>query len=322
MQTVNLQRLSVLVLQSHEFVNEMLVKCLERLGFEHIHVALSVDEAYRLFNHYSPDFVLTDWDVKHGENGLKLIELIRNDQESVKQDVPIIMLTGYNLMSRFQRAAYKGIDDYVLKPFNVQRLVNSFTRIINQPQDFLKTKMYHGPYHQQYPDMMKMAGLKNDEMLKEYLIRVDRGLWAKAGSGNVQLSHVKFAEYFAEDLNFKPYARELISELGSVIDKASKYDDLSDFCQDVRQVIVAIKSSGAMFGFTILSDMADIMLSFIERAKNYDQELVEIIERHHGTLYYLVETGLTDESQIEEIKLELTQACDRYLNKYKQAEEV
>lgn len=141
---LSFNKLSALVVQRHQFTNDLVRFYLEALGFGKVHTARDGEAAFHVFRRESPDFVLTDWDVGT-IGGIELINKIRRDPLSPNRMVPIIMITGYNALPRVREALQAGINDYVVKPFDVKKLTESITRIINFPVDYIESEKYCGP---------------------------------------------------------------------------------------------------------------------------------------------------------------------------------
>lgn len=66
------------------------------------------------------DVILTDIRLE-GEDGLSLIDKIRN----VRDDIPVIIMTGYPSVETAVEALRKRVYDYIIKPFNINRLYNT-----------------------------------------------------------------------------------------------------------------------------------------------------------------------------------------------------
>jgi len=66
------------------------------------------------------DVVLTDIRMD-GEDGLSLVDKIRG----VCPDVPVVIMTGYPSVETAVEALRKRVFDYVIKPFNINRLYNT-----------------------------------------------------------------------------------------------------------------------------------------------------------------------------------------------------
>lgn len=74
----------------------------------------------------APDLVLLD--IKMPKlDGIKAIQKIK----SIKKGLPIIMVTGYDSMETAKEAIDKGASDYIVKPFDSQRVKKAVARILS-----------------------------------------------------------------------------------------------------------------------------------------------------------------------------------------------
>lgn len=76
-------------------------------------------EALKLLEKINPSIVITDW-MMPIMNGITLVKKLRDDQRW--QKLPVLMLTARSLPTDQLKAFQKGIDDYLLKPFEVDVL--------------------------------------------------------------------------------------------------------------------------------------------------------------------------------------------------------
>ncbi|WP_025692665.1 response regulator transcription factor [Paenibacillus zanthoxyli] len=96
----------------------------ERCGFEVADQAENGKEAAELVDRLLPDVVVTDIQMPF-MNGLQLAEYIRSRYPGTK----IIILTGYDEFEYAQRAIKLQIDEYILKPFSSQELIDVLLKV-------------------------------------------------------------------------------------------------------------------------------------------------------------------------------------------------
>lgn len=79
-----------------------------------------------------------------------------------------------------------------------------------------------------------------------------------------------------------------------------------------------LKANGGMFHYQLISDVADICLQFVESIKEYDAEVLEIIEAYENTIDVILENKLRGDGGPEgyELVMELHKACKRYFKKH------
>ena len=86
----------------------------------------------------------------------------------------------------------------------------------------------------------------------------------------------------------------------------------------MTRAIMEIKASGGMFKFMLLSEIAAVMLNFLETIQGINDDAMNIIEAHQNALKIIVANKLTGSGGREgkAISMDLYAACNRYYDKY------
>jgi len=119
----------LILVEDEEDVREGIVGQIdwEKYGFEVVDQAENGREAADSIDRLLPDVVVTDIQMPF-MNGLQLAEWIRSKHPNTK----IIILTGYDEFEYAQRAIKLQIDEYVLKPFSAQELIDILIKVREQ----------------------------------------------------------------------------------------------------------------------------------------------------------------------------------------------
>lgn len=99
----------------------------EKAGFEIIGEADNGEEALEFFSMKEPDIILTDINMPYMD-GVQLAEGLRNQSKTCK----IVMITGYREFEYARRAIKAGVEDFLLKPINIEELEEIVMRLQNQ----------------------------------------------------------------------------------------------------------------------------------------------------------------------------------------------
>lgn len=86
-------------------------------GFELVAVSSSVDDAITVVRKQQVDLILLDIFMP-GKNGLELLSYLRENE----MDIDVIIISAASDMERIQRAIRYGVVDYLIKPFQFDRL--------------------------------------------------------------------------------------------------------------------------------------------------------------------------------------------------------
>ncbi|MFC4778253.1 response regulator [Paenibacillus sp. GCM10023252] len=121
----------LLLVEDEEDVRESILHEVEwnRYGYEVIDKAENGKDAMDCFEREVPDVVVTDIQMPFMD-GLQLSEWIRRHHPGTK----VIILTGFDEFEYAQKAVKLQIDEYVLKPFSSQELIDALVKISKQLQ--------------------------------------------------------------------------------------------------------------------------------------------------------------------------------------------
>ena len=94
-------------------------------------VASAIDgqQALKMIPEEQPDVILLDL-IMPGMNGLEVLERIKSNPEF--KSIPVIMLTGRSEGGDITRAKECGVDDYIVKPFNRNLLLETIKKVMKK----------------------------------------------------------------------------------------------------------------------------------------------------------------------------------------------
>ncbi|MBV5344509.1 MAG: response regulator, partial [Rhodoferax sp.] len=118
-----LKSLNLLYVEDDAATREELAMMLEPWVGE-LHVAADGQEGLELFEAKRPDIVVTDIQMPR-VNGLAMSSQIRRQMP----EQPIVIISAYNDVDYLFRAIELGIDQYVTKPINVERLLDKLAKM-------------------------------------------------------------------------------------------------------------------------------------------------------------------------------------------------
>jgi len=106
----------ILVVDDDPLIRKMLSTALKKSGYE-VTAVEDAEEALRIFSANSIDLVLLDI-VMPKIDGLELLSLLKKKRE----DLIIIMMTGYPKIETSVQAIKNGAYDYITKPFSIDEI--------------------------------------------------------------------------------------------------------------------------------------------------------------------------------------------------------
>ncbi|MAZ76913.1 MAG: hypothetical protein CMH31_06405 [Micavibrio sp.] len=146
---------------------------------------------------------------------------------------------------------------------------------------------------------------------------------SKVGHGGIPEERLRKCQEFIESntIDFKPYAEEHLNNINGILklSQGTKSDDSKkEYLEEISQNIMQLKASGSMFGFHAVTQIADTVLNFVERATTVNDDLYKIIESHNACLTLVLSQNIKGNNvkKINVLTNELYDAIDRYENKY------
>ena len=147
----------------------------------------------------------------------------------------------------------------------------------------------------------------------------------KVGGGGIDPRLIEQAQSLIDDgdFDFIPMAQEMVKHLGQKILEAKK-DNISDAeavktsLNNIAISVMRLKGSGGMFQYQLISDVAEVSLTFLENLEVLNDDVFEILDAHKKTLEAIIARDLKGRGGPEGTALinELHQASTPYFSKH------
>lgn len=124
---LNKKDLKVLTVDDDHSIRDLMLQSLHKLGFSNITQVEDGSIAWNLLLKEKFELLITDW-MMPNMDGLELTVAIRSN-ETLK-DLKILMVTSNKKSSQITKAINAGVNEYLLKPFNLESLQEHLTRIL------------------------------------------------------------------------------------------------------------------------------------------------------------------------------------------------
>jgi CheY-like chemotaxis protein len=154
MSGLDLERLSVLVVEDSPFIRSLLINSLKILGVGKVTTKDHGGEAIEFIKLVKTDpmkagvmgidVILSNWDMSPVD-GMMLLRWVRRHKDSPDRFVPFIMISAYSEPERVREAREMGVNEFLTKPFTVNAIAQRLATIIMKPRQFVHTKDYFGP---------------------------------------------------------------------------------------------------------------------------------------------------------------------------------
>lgn len=140
----------------------------------------------------------------------------------------------------------------------------------------------------------------------------------KVGSGGIDPEIIVKAQQNLEEntVDFKPIATELIAALDKGLQDTTNGAIKGEAAiEAMLYPAMQLKAQGAMFHFPLVSEISDILVSFLETVTIPPSEsALEIVDAHKLAIGVVISSNMTGRPtmQGQELKTSLMEACIRY----------
>jgi response regulator RpfG family c-di-GMP phosphodiesterase len=129
-------RENILIVDDEEMIRDLLASALMQEEYV-CHQASNVDEAFMFLGSHPVDLVISDI-MMPGRSG---VELLR-DLKKVNPEIAVLMITGLSDMNTAMECVHLGADDYITKPFGINRVVLTVKNLIERRCLAIEKKNY------------------------------------------------------------------------------------------------------------------------------------------------------------------------------------
>jgi DNA-binding response OmpR family regulator/DNA-binding SARP family transcriptional activator len=163
------QTVRILILEDDEQLRSVLKQVLESEGYE-VTVSGAADGAIQAARESAYDLVVADIRME-GKDGLEALETIKHDQPDVRS----LVITGYSTEADSIRAIRLGVNDYLTKPFRLDKFLDSINAIVARRRLELATQAERDHMRQNLLWLSRLAASFSDrERESQPLLELDR----------------------------------------------------------------------------------------------------------------------------------------------------
>lgn len=210
--------IQVMIVEDDPMVREINSKFLKRIeGFNLYKAVSNLDEAKKFITLKKPDLILLDVYLPK-ESGMDLLKWIRSQEI----DIDIILITADKSIERIQEAFRYGVVDYLIKPFNFERLKEAMTQFKGRYNRFKKNDEIEQKDLDNLKSSSSLSQCENDfsKGFNKYTYKV---IWDE-----IEISNYK--DFTAEDLAEKlGIARVTVRRYLEYMEKENKVDKLVEY---------------------------------------------------------------------------------------------
>jgi hypothetical protein len=143
----------------------------------------------------------------------------------------------------------------------------------------------------------------------------------KVGSGGLAPELVdKGQKLIEKNDNFEPHAKVYLERIASTLSLHEHHNLIGSEARILLiNPVMQIKGNAGMFQYHLMSEISDILLSFLENIDSLNQDSLAVVKAHHAALQAILSAGLKGSGGAEgrALAAELEKATTRYYDKYR-----
>ncbi len=152
MQSYNLNKLSILVLEKHLLIRNLLTEVFREFGVSTVLNTQDTGVAWEMFQQFPVDLILSDW--AEGLNGMAFLRRVRQDPESKNPFVPVIVCTANTEYRHVCCARDTGMTDFLAKPVSAKTIYSRICASIENHRPFVRVADFFGPDRRRHADAL------------------------------------------------------------------------------------------------------------------------------------------------------------------------
>ena len=152
MQAYNLSKITILVLERHLLIRQLLTDVFEEFGVATELSSSDPEAAFDLFMTNPVDFVLSDW--TPDLDGMAFLTRLRHDRVSPDSFVPVIICTAHTELHSVCKARDMGMTEFLAKPVSAKTIYSRICAVIESNRPFIRIGNFFGPDRRRLSDGM------------------------------------------------------------------------------------------------------------------------------------------------------------------------
>jgi CheY-like chemotaxis protein len=309
-------RLSVLVVEDNEYMLDIFINALKRLGFSRTLRAKNAKEAVDYLRTTTKGFAATEQVdivisdlVMPAVSGQHLLQWIRDDKASPNRFMPFILISGAADRVNVEAARDRGVSEFISKPFSVEVVYKVLQRLIDVPRQFVTTQNYFGPDRRRSSKAGPPGGTerrKPDESHGTIVYSKDRiekaakpsDVWffklpnylkQKMGSNAMRQQFVlpqdvlesAETELKREAEGFIGWAKEYLDRLSKQVSEAKdKAGERTSNFDEINLIAHELRGQGGTFGYPLITVFAKSLYDVTKPPCRQDDAMLEIVKAH------------------------------------------
>jgi CheY-like chemotaxis protein len=313
-------RISIMVVEDNEYMLDILLNSLRRMGFTRLQRSKNGKEAVDYLKLTSKgfsaavepvDIVITDL-IMSPVSGVNLLQWLRDDKQSPNRFMPVIMLSGAADRANVEESRDRGVTDFMAKPFSVENIYKVLQRIIDNPRQYVTTQTYFGPcrrrskagppkgMERRKPDESHATIVYSKDKVEKpaapsdvWLFKLPNYLKQKMGSNAQRQPFVLPEDVLAsaeqalkrEADGFLDWAKQFLDRLSRQVAEAKQISgERTQNFEEINLIAHELRGQGGTFGYPLITVFGKSLYEVTKPPCQQDDSSLEIVKAHIDTM--------------------------------------
>ncbi len=267
-------------------------------GFRLIDMVTSGEDALESLKRKPYDLIITEYNMTPID-GVALVRAIRQarDDQRIRRDIPIIMLTANAEKDHVYAARDAGITEFIVKPFTAKTISNRIIMVIDNPRSFIDVADYAGPCRRRregVPEgLSERRGQRaepsmgpNDALQKNIAPAADIITEAVISAAQVEL--MKAEGEFVE------WAKDDIAALERAYAELREHPGRNTAHQALLDAAYSIKAQAGIFGYDLGTGIGSMLVNFLSSHADVREEKLTVVRKHIDAIVVIFTEKIKD----------------------------
>ncbi len=295
----------VLVADRDVRISGLVKRVLRSFGFLQIEVVNSGEGALNKLRQEKFDLIITEWHMQP-VNGVDLARAIRmaKDEQRLRRDIPIIMLTARGQKESVEEARDAGVNEFLVKPFSAHTLSNRLIQVIDKPRVFVESPGFVGPCRRRRgepppgtEERRAARKPKGTEILPANTsIRDLVGIDAAKIINAVEIKRAQ-SELLAAEGDFLEWAKDDVSSLEKAFAELTGHPGDIVAHAALLDVAYAIKSQAGIFGYDLGTEVGGMLVEYLTAHTPLDANKLVVVRKCIDTISVIFRQKMKEAGQ-------------------------
>lgn len=304
-----LSKLSVLVADRDYRTATLVQRILFSFGFRNLDITTSGESAMALLRSRPYDIIITELTMSPVD-GLTLIKTIRaaKDDERIRRDIPILMLTARTDIKTVSTARDAGVTEFVAKPFSAKTISNRIIQIIDNPRAFVDSPVYVGPDRRRKGLPPEGTAERRSSKSKNMPVPSDNRLQKRIGASASEIMDASAVTTAQQELleaekDFLAWANDDIFTLERWFLELAANPEDTRVATTLLETAYTVQSQAGIFGYVLGSEVASMLVEYLRNRNVFSPDHLTVVNKHIEAIAVIFKQGMKDSTHIVAVEM-------------------